>query len=332
MKIKSIYALIVLLFITCTKENNSTQLKTSVQNNITDPVDSLLPPLNDLGQGTFFDSVGGLYPGGVNTPSGTYADDLLTVSQGIVPIDTFGVPSNIGKQGQILFVSLGASTGANLMKALKLKTVGNPLTNPKLHLMNCNQSGRYAALNIIMQPDSPYWSHVKQVITMNRGSLRQVQVVYLETEDSTASRDFPERPNIVKNDIEVCLRVMKQKFPNLKVVYVLSRIRVFGNNEPWSREPSAYYSGWAYKWAIQDQIDGAPNMAYKGTNAVAPMLTWGFYEWAGTNPRKTDGFYWRPSESKDGLHANDAGEDSLSTRFQRFLLTDNYAKNWYAAH
>jgi hypothetical protein len=330
MKIKSTYALIVLLFITCTKENNNTQFKTSVQNNVTDPVDSLLTPLNDLGPGTFFDSVGGLYPGGLNSPSGTYANDLLALSQSIVPIDTFGIP-NVGTKGQILFVSLGASTGSDMMKALKVKTTGNLLTNPKLHLMNCNQSGQFAALNLIMQPGSDYWSHVSQVVVQNKASFRQVQVVYLETEDSTRSQAFPGRPNIVKNDLEVCLRVMKQKLPNLKIVYVLSRIRCFGNNAPWNREPSPYYFGWACKWAIQDQINGAPNMVYKGPGAVAPMLAWGFYEWATTNPRTTDGFSWVSTESRDGLHANTVGEDSLSNRFQSFLLTDTYAKNWYAA-
>ena len=62
------------------------------------------------------------------------------------------------------------------------------------------------------------------------------------------------------------------------------------------------------------------------------MLAWGFYQWADSLPRTTDDFYWRFSETKDGLHANDAGQDTLSKRFQNFLLTDPYASVWYARH
>ena len=62
------------------------------------------------------------------------------------------------------------------------------------------------------------------------------------------------------------------------------------------------------------------------------MLAWGFYQWADTIPRKTDGFYWLPAETADGLHANEEGQDTLSNRFQNFLLTDKYAGTWYANH
>ncbi len=100
---------------------------------------------------------------------------------------------------------------------------------------------------------------------------------------------------------------------------------------PWNTEPGPYYFGWACKWAIQDQIRKVPGTEYKGPNAVAPMITWGFYQWADSLPRKTDNFYWRYSQTKDGLHANEAGQDTLATRFQKFLLKDQRAKLWYAA-
>jgi hypothetical protein len=331
MNSKNFFALIALLFITCTKENNNQQVRTFVENNASDPVDALTP-LNDLGTGIYNGYVGGLYPGGSNTPSGTYASDLLAVCKSIIPIDSFGNPSNVGKKGEVLFISMGGSTGADNMMALKTKTTNNPLTYSKLHLMNCNQAGQQAPLNFIMDPNSAYWGHVGDVLKLNKGSFRQVQIIYLETEDSTTSLTFPDRSIKVKNSLEACLRVMKQKCVNLKIVYVLGRTRVFGNNTPWNHEPSPYHFGWGCKMAIEDQINGVPGTEYKGGNAVAPMLTWGFYEWATTHPRKTDGFAWLASESRDGLHSSTAGKDSLSKRFQKFLLTDPYASKWYAAH
>ena len=115
-------------------------------------------------------------------------------------------------------------------------------------------------------------------------------------------------------------------------MYVLGRTRTFGSKAIWNKEPSPYYFGWACKWAIEDQINGVHGTEYKGKNAVAPMITWGFYQWADSLPRKTDGFYWRSTETEDGLHATAEGQDTLSNRFQNFLLTDANAKIWYSAH
>jgi hypothetical protein len=81
---------------------------------------------------------------------------------------------------------------------------------------------------------------------------------------------------------------------------------------------------------IEDQINGVPGTEYKGKNAVAPMITWGWYQWADSIPRKADGFYWLITDTKDGLHATPEAQVKLATNFQNFLLTDNYAKQWYA--
>jgi hypothetical protein len=329
MKVVYISVLLTLLIIACSKENTNNGLRSS---NITNAVQNDIPiPLNDLGAGTYLDSTGGLYPGGINAPFGTYASDLLTTSQGIVPIDTFGVPG-ITKVCKITFLSLGGSTGGHNMKLLKTKTTGNPLTNPKLQLLSANNGTGDASMNSIINPNDIYWAHVTQIIAGGKSSYRQVQVIYLETDDSSRNISWPFRPNLIKTDLETGLRNLKQKFPNLKVVYVLGRTRTFGAKALWNREPSPYYFGWGCKWAIEDQMNGAPGTEYKGGNAVAPMLAWGFYQWADSLPRTTDGFYWRSYETADGLHATADGQDTLATHFQNFLLTDQYASIWYAKH
>jgi len=185
-----------------------------------------------------------------------------------------------------------------------------------------------------MNPNDEYWDHVTQILTGGaHSSYRQVQVIYLEADDSSKNDIiFPARALKVKEDLQTCLRLYKIKFPNVKVVYVLGRTRTFGNQKLFNREPSPYYFGWACKWAIEDQINGVPGTAYKGKKPVSPMVTWGFYQWADSLPRVTDNFYWRLSETQDGLHANPVGQDTLATRFQNFLLTDKRAGIWYAAH
>ena len=320
----------MLLFITCSKETNNKIVTASEQTNAQPPD---VVPLNDLGKGLFRGYTGGLYPGGANKPPTQYALDLLNISNTIKPIDTFG---NSSANGKIAFISLGASIGGKNMRGLTKKTINNPATNPKLLMVNCDEGNRNAPLSSIANPADPYWDFVHSIIKDSGSSYRQVQVVYLETDDGVLTKKFPNRANIIKNKIEASARTIKQNFPNAKVLYLLARTRTFndeaGNAAIWNSEPSPYYFGWACKWAIEDQINGVAGTEYKGGNKVAPIMTWGFYQWADSLPRKTDNFYWRYSETKDGLHSNDAGEDTLATRFQKFLLTDPYASKWYAAH
>jgi hypothetical protein len=321
-------SLIAFFAIACSKENNFTTQVNSQSNSAATNTTTMIP-INDLGTGTFNGYTGGLYPGGLNHPTGSYATDLLKICHNITPLDTFGNPS--AKNGKVLFVSLGWSTCGRNMRALEGKTTGNPLTNPKLLLVALTSGGGLARVNNIMNPNDPYWNKVAALLKDSNASFRQVQIIYLETEDSTHNVSFPGRPLVVKSDLQTCFRVFEQKFPNVKVVYLLARTTTFGSHEHFiNTEPCPYYFGWACKWAIEDQINGVAGTAYKGKNKVSPIITWGFYQWADSIPRTTDGFSWIESETSDGLHANLRGQDSLSGRFQHFLLTDKYAKGWYA--
>lgn len=326
MKMKTASVFMALFIIACSKENNTSTLQTTA---LDEAVAADIPiPINDLGTGIFKGYVGGLYPGGANTPSGTYATDLLNISNTIVPLDSFGVPKTNGK---ITFISLGGSTGGKNMKQLKAKTTGNPLTNPKLQVLNCNNGSGQGSLNSIINPDDAYWAHVTQILKGSKSSYRQVQVIYLETDDSIRNTTWPGRPNQVKTILQAGLRAIKIKFPNIKVVYLLGRTKTFGNLAFPNKEPMPYYFGWACKWVIEDQINGVPGTQYKGAEAVAPIAAWGFYQWADSLPRTTDGFYWRQSFTKDGMHAKQPPyQDTLALRFQKFLLTDANARIWYA--
>ncbi len=258
MKIKIAVIIIVLFFVTCTKESTNQKESANSSNAMIAATDTTDIPLNDLGTGTFYGYTGGLYPGGANKSSGSHGYDLNRACKLMVPIDTFGNPSSDGK---IVFISLGGSTGGHNMRNLKAKTEGNPLTNPNLLLLNCDNGKKTASLNSQMNPNDPYWNHVTQILTGGaHSSYRQVQIIYVEADDSSKNNIvFPDRAIKVKQDLQQCFRVYKQKFPNVKIVYLLARTRTFGNQELFNREPSPYYFGWACKWAIEDQINGASN-------------------------------------------------------------------------
>jgi hypothetical protein len=52
------------------------------------------------------------------------------------------------------------------------------------------------------------------------------------------------------------LRVAQQRFPDLKISYLSSRIYAGFALVPQNPEPHAYESGWAPKWIIEGQIFG----------------------------------------------------------------------------
>ncbi|MBG9376801.1 hypothetical protein I5907_11170 [Panacibacter sp. DH6] len=292
--------------------------------------DTVKIPINDLGAGTFMGKVGGLYPGGVNAPFGTYAADLMTFSKDIKPLNADGEPASNGVVG---FIAIGGSTCGKMMSALTDKTTGNPLTNGKLKMVNCTNGEGSASLNSLMNASDTIWPIIMNKLGRRKLTVSQVQVIYLETDDSIQLSGFPDRPLRAKQEYVQTLKMFKTKFPNVKLVYVLGRTTTFLTKKKkliHNVEPNPYYNGWACKWLIEDQMNGVPGTRYKGASAEVPMVTWGWYQWAyGTSQPRKDGFTWEASDTEDGLHATPAGSDTLSGYFQNFLLTDIYAKNWY---
>jgi len=323
------FAMFSLAFLACHKDvhlNSATSMQSS--NSVTF-TDTAKIPINDLGTGTYMGFTGGLYPGGANTPSGTYASDLVSFVSQILPFTPKGKVDSTGK-GKIGVIGIGGSTCGDLLLTLKNKTQGNPATNPYLRLVSCAWGGGKASLNNIMNPNDKYWSHVDTELMKNRLRPTQVEVIYFDTEDSTSFVDFPGRPYQFRDEFEAAMRVCKSKFIKLKVVYVTGRTTTFFRREIQHKEPSPYYNGWGLKFAIEDQINGVPGMKYDGADAVAPLVTWAWYQWAdGTTTPRQDGFIWTPYMTADGLHANDVGLDTLSNRLQNFLLTDPVASIWY---
>jgi len=325
---KTFLFIVVSLALACNKESE-TFVSSNAVGNIKVFTDTTRVALTDLGTGTYLGFKGGLYPGGVNSPSGNYATDLMIFASDIVPLNPKGKIDSTAK-GKLGFISLGASTCGDLFVALKNKTYGNPATNQFLHMVNCANGGGKGSLNSIMNPNDPYWNHVDLVMRTSFLSPNQVEVIYLDTEDSTSSVVFPGRPYQYRDDFEEAMRVCKAKFKKLRLVYVMGRATTFNKTQIQNKEPCPYYAGWGQKFAIEDQINGVAGTRYKGVNAVAPLYTWAWYQWAdgSTTPRQ-DGFIWRKNMTADGIHATDEGLDTLSNRFQNFLLTDPYAKIWY---
>src|SRR5205814_5733577 len=80
-------------------------------------------------------------------------------------------------------------------------------------------------------------------------------------------------------------------------------------------EPYAYESGFAVKWLIEGQINGADSVNYDPARGPvqAPWLSWAPYLWAdGLTPRN-DGLTWVCSSfQSDGTHPSATGRDIVA--------------------
>lgn len=319
---------VLIIFTACKKEPSfqSSKANATIASDEILAADTIKIPLTELGSGTYYGYTGGLYPGGVNTPSGTYAKDLKKAANTIVLLDTAGGPA---ANGVIGFISLGASNLSKMFLQLETLSVGNPAVNQKIVMANCTGGSEY--IEQVKDSTSGYWPIVERKLRDNNITAKQVEVITLETDDSTANIAFPSKPLYLKSNFAEAVRLFHIKFPNLKIVYFIGRTTTFvgKGKKQQNSEPIPYYNGWACKWLIEDQINNDPGLAYKGRQAVAPMVTWGWYKWSIGKVTRSDGFLWTKDDTTDGLHPTDDGAVKLATFYQNFLLSDPIASIWY---
>jgi len=145
--------------------------------------------------------------------------------------------------------------------------------------------------------------------------------------------EFPKHAEKLKSDLIVVLQKLKQRFPNLRLAYLSSRIYAGYATTPLNPEPFAYESAFAVRGLIQDQIAGKPGLrsdSEKG-DAKAPLVLWGPYLWAdGTQGRKTDALVWKREDlAGDGTHPSRSGRRKVARLLLNFFRTDPTAKLWY---
>ncbi|PYQ52210.1 MAG: hypothetical protein DMF59_05435 [Acidobacteria bacterium] len=135
------------------------------------------------------------------------------------------------------------------------------------------------------------------------------------------------------------LRAMKVRYPNLRIVYISSRIYAGYATSALNPEPYAYETAFAVKWTVQAQIDQMrsgkidPRAGDLNSNGVAPWIAWGPYLWAdGMNPR-SDGLTWSRGdvEASDGTHPSQSGEQKVGALLLAFLKQEPTAKPWFLA-
>jgi hypothetical protein len=173
-------------------------------------------------------------------------------------------------------------------------------------------------------------------------SERQVQVVWVKVARPGPTAALPADnadAYLLERDIGNILRAIKVRYPNVRQVFLSSRIYAGYATTTLNPEPYAYESGFAVKWVIEAQIRQretdaivdarAGDLAY---DAVAPWVAWGPYLWAEGQTPRSDGLTWVSSDfAVDGTHPATTGREKVGAALLAFFKTSPFTRCWFLA-
>lgn len=284
-----------------------------------------LKPLADMtAEDRYKGQDGGLYGGGKNEPPEKHLQAAMQQAKVIRPLDEQGKPSQEGKIG---FISIGMSNTTQEFSVFVRLANADTSKSPKVVIVDGAQGGMTA--RAWANPGARnLWDVLDERLQKAGVSDNQVQAAWIKEANAGPAREgeFPEHVERLKNDMVTLLNKLKDKFPNLRIAYLSSRIYGGYAKTPLNPEPYAYESAFAVRWLIQNQIK-------KESGAMkSPLLLWGPYLWAdGEKGRKASDLAWKPEDlGPDGTHPSDSGRRKVAELLLRFVKTDPTAKVWFA--
>ena len=315
------YAICLLLFFTGCKKDR-TQIGSGSNNELTSPV-----ALTDFGSATYRGFKGGLYPDASNQRPAAHNLAGISIAQSVRPLNLAGAVNETN--GRIIWMSIGMSNTTQETQEFLSLMQTYPGKNPKLVLIDGAEGGQ--DINAINNPAASYWNTVSNRLAAASSSAAQVQVIWFkEAEVQPTDTAFATYPDALKIKYRSVMQILKSKFPNLKLVYLSSRIYAGYATTKQNPEPFAWFNGWTVKRLIEDQIKGDASLTYTGNNPSSAWLSWGPYLWAnGTNPR-SDGLTWLVSDyQSDGTHPSPSGRQKVAQMLLNFFTTDETSKLWF---
>jgi Cu/Ag efflux protein CusF len=292
-----------------------------------------LKPLTELGKEQYQGYEGGLYPDGKNERPAAHEAAGVALAKKVQPLDADGKPAD---DGSIVLLSVGMSNTTQEYSTFKRVADADKEKNPALVLVDGAQGGQPAAA--IVNPDdnasgTRYWTTVDQRLKSAGVARAQVQAAWIKQADARPTQPFPKHAETLEKELGEIVRVLHDRFPNLKLVYLSSRTYGGYARTPLNPEPYAYESGFAVKWLIEKQLkgDAALNCDPDKGAVKAPWLSWGPYLWAnGTTPR-ADGLTYeeRDFRENDRTHPSASGQEKVAKQLLQFFKTDTTTKPWF---
>ncbi|MEX0736101.1 MAG: T9SS type A sorting domain-containing protein [Bacteroidota bacterium] len=285
-----------------------------------------LKPLTELGSQLHQGSEGGLYPQGLNERPWSHDSSGRALAGQVKPLSAAGIGDAL--DGKIVLLSIGMSNATQEFSTFKGLADPDPTKNPQLVIVDGAQGGQTAST--IADPAANFWSVIDQRLTTAGVTREQVQVAWVKEANANPTQPFPSHTLTLQGHLESIARILKSRYPNIKLAYWSSRTYAGYATTTLNPEPYAYESGFAVKWLIAKQIEGDTSLVYEGFNARAPWLAWGPYLWAdGTVPRM-DGLSWECSDfQSDGTHPSTSGRQKVANQLLTFFKTDPTTVPWF---
>lgn len=308
-------------------------------------------PLPELGLNTYKGFAGGLYDSGSNTPPAAHAAEGTARRNAIVPLGADGSP-NAG--GRIVLVSVGMSNttqefcsgSSTTTQCASYSFMGQAgadaqVNRTTLTLVNGARGGQ--AATSWDDPADPQYDTVR-VERLQRLGLteQQVQVAWVKLANPGPTDSLPGTADALtlESTLGKVVRTLRIRYPNLRMVFLSSRIYAGYATTTLNPEPYAYESGFSVKWLIAAQarqvatgaVDPvAGSLDYR--TGEAPWLAWGPYLWAnGTTPRQGDGVFYEPADLQaDGTHPSPSGMQKVGTQLLTFFKTSQFSSCWFLA-
>jgi hypothetical protein len=285
-------------------------------------------PLIEL-TGTYKGEAMGLYPGVSNFPPLAHDSAGRALGESFVPLDSFGQQS---PSGVWVLLSIGMSNTTGEFSEFITERQGDTTLNPNLRIVDGAQGGQTAA--IIRYDTATFWTVIMSRLAAKGLSAKQVQAVWLKEANSNPRDAFPVHAKKLRDDLRDAAQVVQRKFPNVRQVFLSSRIYGGYASSTLNPEPYAYEAGFSVRWLIEAQIDRNDSLNFNPNSGAvkAPWLAWGPYLWAdGIIPRQGDSLQWLCVDFgvPDGTHPSLSGRQKVAGMLDMFFKFSPYTRYWY---
>ncbi len=266
---------------------------------------------------------GGLYGKGSNEPPEALRKSADTALAEIKPLNAEGKPSDSGK---IAFVSISMSNATQEFSFFKTIADKDSRKSAKLTIVDCAQGGQTMAA--WARPEGRPWPEAMNRLQRAEVTPQQVQVAWVKLANAGPIGSKTEHLATLEADTIKVLHLLKERFPNLRIAYLGSRIYAGYATTALNPEPYAYEGAFAVRHLIQKQMSGDESL----TLTKSPLLLWGPYLWAdGEKGRKFDDLkYTKDDFGSDGTHPSNPGREKVAKLLLEFFATNSLAKGWFA--
>jgi len=233
-----------------------------------------------------------------------------------------------------VMLSVGMSNTSQESEGFRRLLAGDDDRNPQIVFVNGAQGGMTA--KAIQDPadgrtGTKYWDTVDARLKDAGVTREQVQVVWIKEADAGPREGFPKYAETLQSELKRIVQLLPSRFPNVKLVYLSSRIYAVYATTPLNPEPYAYESGFSVKWVIEEQIKGDATLNYDAAKGAvkAPWLSWGPYLWANGTSKRMEGLTYLESDfGGDGTHPSSDGVQKVAKEMLRFFKSDSTSKSW----